>query len=66
MSANVETLLENVCSTTGEGPHWDDKTGQLMFVDIQNNTLHRWNSSSGSHETKRFGELFMHRSSYTS
>jgi len=56
MSANVETLLENVCSTTGEGPHWDDKTGQLMFVDIQNNTLHRWNSSSGSHETKRFGE----------
>lgn len=52
---SVSVVLKNVCHTTAEGPHWDEKTNDLLFVDIDENIVHRWNSVTGKHWKKRYG-----------
>ncbi|XP_062599704.1 regucalcin-like [Saccostrea cucullata] len=39
----VECVIKNASKTVGEGPHWDDMTNTLLYVDIQENTIHRYN-----------------------
>lgn len=34
---------------TGEGPHWDEKTQSLYFVDIPGCTINKYDSKSGLH-----------------
>lgn len=48
MSApNVEVVLKNVCSTVGEGPHWDGATNTLHFVDISKGDVYKWHAITG-------------------
>ena len=53
---SVETILQCTTNTTGEGPHWDDTTQSLLFVNIEDGTIHRWDSKTGNHETHKFGK----------
>ncbi|PVD23866.1 hypothetical protein C0Q70_17140 [Pomacea canaliculata] len=46
-SPTVETAIKNSCSTIGEGPHWDDASQSLLYVDIKALDVHRWNSVTG-------------------
>ena len=52
---SVELLLEGVATTVGEGPHWDDKTQTLLFVDLRAATVYRWESISGKLESRKLG-----------
>lgn len=49
---SVEVLLKGVTPTLGEGPHWDDKTQSLLFVDILSHTVYKWDSNSSKMESK--------------
>lgn len=52
---SVETLLECVTPTVGEGPHWDDFSQSLLFVDILGNGgIYRWDSKSEKLEQYNF------------
>lgn len=52
---SVETLLECVTPTVGEGPHWDDPSQSLLFVDILGNgAIYRWDSKTGKLEQHKF------------
>ncbi|XP_050402142.1 regucalcin [Patella vulgata] len=42
MAAKVEVVVKNVAETVGEGPHWDDKTQSLLYVDIMSNDVYKW------------------------
>ncbi|XP_061175704.1 regucalcin-like [Saccostrea echinata] len=39
----VECVIKNATKTVGEGPYWDDMTNTLLYVDIQENSIHRFN-----------------------
>ena len=52
-----ETIVECATPTIGEGPHWDDTTQSLLWVDIIEGILFRWNSKTGKHETHKFGRF---------
>lgn len=39
----VECVIKNAPKTVGEGPHWDDMTNTLLYVDHQENAIHRFN-----------------------
>lgn len=54
--SSVETLIEVSCRTTGEGPHWDDRRDQLLYVDISDYSVHRWTAASRTNEKHTFGE----------
>ena len=53
---SVETLLENVTPVVGEGPHWDDASQSLFFVEIQEGIIFRWDSNTGKLDTHKFGK----------
>ena len=53
---SVEVLLEGVTPTIGEGPHWDDKTQSLLFVDILTATVYRWDSNTDTLESRKLGK----------
>jgi sugar lactone lactonase YvrE len=36
----------------GEGPHWDDRAGELLWVDIAQGRIHAWSPSSGEARTE--------------
>ncbi|XP_071118786.1 regucalcin-like [Haliotis cracherodii] len=50
MSYKVETVLKNVATTVGEGPHWDDATQTLLFIDIDNGKIFRYNPATGTND----------------
>jgi hypothetical protein len=54
----VECVLKNVAKTVGEGPHWDDITNTLLHVDIQENSIHRFNPATGVDDKIKLGEKF--------
>lgn len=51
--AKVEVVLPNLFHQVGEGPHWDEATNCLLFVDIGTETnenrsaLFRWHADTG-------------------
>jgi sugar lactone lactonase YvrE len=36
----------------GEGPHWDERTGELLWVDITQGRIHAWSPPNGSVRTE--------------
>jgi len=54
LDCTVEVALANATLAVGEGPHWDDSTGELLFVDILEGNLHRWNPETGGHKKLHF------------
>jgi sugar lactone lactonase YvrE len=36
----------------GEGPHWDDRTGDLIWVDITGGRIHAWSPPNGAVRTE--------------
>ncbi|CAH1775552.1 unnamed protein product [Owenia fusiformis] len=52
MSYKVEVVpgLENITKSIGEGPHWDDATESLLFVDINDGDAYGWDSKTGKVE----------------
>lgn len=50
---SVEPLTELRCEL-GEGPRWDAATGTLLWVDIEQKLLHRWDGTRV--ESQRFDE----------
>ena len=53
----LETVVECATPTIGEGPHWDDATQSLLWVDIIDGILFRWDSKTGKHETHKFSKF---------
>ncbi|XP_062599719.1 regucalcin-like [Saccostrea cucullata] len=39
----VECVIKNATKTIGEGPHWDELTSTLLYLDIHENSIHRLN-----------------------
>lgn len=52
----VEVLIQNATSGIGEGPHWDSKTQSLLYVDIYNYDVHRWDALTGQNTKHHFNE----------
>lgn len=52
---SVEEVIKNSCQSIGEGPHWDDRTNTLLYVDILSNDVHRWNPDTGNDEKIHLG-----------
>ena len=44
MSVSVAVKASYEC---GEGPHWEEKSQSLLYVDIIAGEIHRWNSVTG-------------------
>jgi gluconolactonase len=57
MSVKVETVIERSCLTIGEGPHWDERTQTLLYVDINDGSVHRWSPETGKDDKHKFGTL---------
>ncbi|XP_002120764.2 regucalcin-like [Ciona intestinalis] len=51
MSSVKVELVHNYDCQLGEGPHWDDQTQTLLFVDIDNSAIHRWNPATKQTKT---------------
>lgn len=47
---SVECVIQNAAKTVGEGPHWDNVTNTLLYVDIYENAIHRYDPDSGKDE----------------
>lgn len=43
-------------ATLGEGPHWDSTRQALWWVDIEGESLHRWNYDNGRQQTFHVGQ----------
>ncbi|XP_053376399.1 regucalcin-like [Mercenaria mercenaria] len=54
MATKVETAIERSCVTIGEGPHWDERTQTLLYVDINDGSVHRWSPETGKDEKYTF------------
>ena len=39
----------------GEGPHWDDRAGELLWVDITRGRIHAWAPPAGTVRTEALG-----------
>jgi sugar lactone lactonase YvrE len=39
----------------GEGPHWDERTGELLWVDITQGRIHAWSPPDGRVRTQALG-----------
>ncbi|XP_011454610.3 regucalcin-like [Crassostrea angulata] len=44
----VECVVKHAAKSAAEGPHWDDVTNTLLFVDILENTVHRYHPETGT------------------
>ena len=53
---SVSTVLKNVATTIGEGPHWDPVSKVLWFVDIESGDVHRYDPSTGQDIKAHVGE----------
>ena len=46
----VADLVIDARSTLGESPVWDDRYGDLLWVDMPSGDLHRWHLSTLRHD----------------
>ena len=44
----------------GEGPHWEEATKSLLYVDVSAHDIHRWNSVTGEDTKVNVGRLKDH------
>lgn len=51
----VDVAVDCRCEL-GEGPIWDDRTGRLLFVDINGHAVHVYDPQSGAHDVHDTGE----------
>lgn len=51
----VDVLLKGATTSIGEGPHWEESTGKLLYVDILSDTVHRYHVESGVEEYIKIG-----------
>lgn len=58
---SVECVIQNAAKTVGEGPHWDDVTNTLLYVDIYVNAIHRYDPDSGKDERIVLGTYWLIR-----
>ncbi|XP_067669761.1 regucalcin-like [Haliotis asinina] len=54
MSEKIEVVAKN-CNF-GEGPHWEDTTQCLYYVDVYTNDVHRYNAVTGEDSRLNLGE----------
>ena len=45
---SVECVLKNTAKLHGEGPHWDDVTNTLLYVDHYGKAIHRYNPETNA------------------
>ncbi|XP_076441516.1 regucalcin-like [Babylonia areolata] len=48
----VEVAVKNACSTIGEGPHWDQDSSTLLYVDLKGLDVHRYNTLTGQDQVR--------------
>ena len=53
----VETLLENAASTIGEGPHWEESSGKLLYVDINSSIVGRFHVETKVNEQVKLSKF---------
>ncbi|KAK5650275.1 hypothetical protein RI129_001304 [Pyrocoelia pectoralis] len=53
----IEAVEELGGFTFGEGPHWDDKTQSLFFVDLVGKSIHKFVPSVRRHSRIKFDEV---------
>ncbi len=53
MSIHIKHLTEPL--QLGEGPHWDEKTKALYFVNIKGNTIHKYVPENDTHTSAKVG-----------
>lgn len=46
----VECVVKNAAKSCGEGPHWDDATNTLLYVDAVEKTIHRYQPGTKTDE----------------
>jgi len=51
----VSVVAKNTCKTVGEGPHWEEKTKSLVYVDIICNDVHHWSSVTSEDTSLHLG-----------
>jgi len=54
---SVSVVAKNTCLTTGEGPYWEESAGCLVYVDITQGDVHRWNSTTSEDTSLHLGLL---------
>lgn len=57
---SVSVLAKNTCGTTGEGPHWEESSKSLLYVDILSGDVHRWSTLTETDTKLHVGELQEH------
>lgn len=55
MPVVIERLTDS--HQLGEGPHWDEKTESLYYVDIFEHTIHKYVSLKNLHAKALVGKL---------
>ncbi|XP_060518780.1 regucalcin-like [Cylas formicarius] len=55
MAPKVERIPEIPNVELGEGPHWDEKSQSLYFVDILGNTIHKYHPATKKHTQANIG-----------
>ena len=45
---SVSVLAHKTCSGIGEGPHWDEKSQSLFYVDISSKEIHKFNTHTST------------------
>lgn len=51
---SVECVVKHATETIGEGPHWDDATQTLLYVDINSGDVHRYDPATNKDEKLHF------------
>lgn len=55
MAPVVERVIESV--ELGEGPHWDETSQSLYYVDIFGKAIHKYTPSTNHHTKAVLGDL---------
>lgn len=53
----VECVVKNAAKSCGEGPHWDEATNALLYVDAVEKSIHRYQPGTKTDEGFYTGNL---------
>ena len=53
---SVSVFIKDACSTVGEGPHWEAASQSLLFVDIEQGEVHRYNTVTNRDSKIKLGQ----------